>query len=298
MKGRGIVLVAGNRDTFVRALTTVRLLRSLSCSLPAEVWHLNDEQPSKDMVRDLYKAGAVTRDLGDPQLIRPVIQRRNAEKQFQIKAAAIINSGFQEIIYLDSDNIPTQDPSFLFRTANYEATGALFWPDFWKTHGENKIFDILNIPCQDEWEQESGQMVIDKRRAWLPLQLAWFMQQHHEIYFQFLNGDKDTFKYAWKALGAPYHMVTPFLGMGGSMVNDIQGKPVEQPWQLIKRYTMSRANTWLMPQFYISDNGQACMDFIHPEGEPECVLEQFDQVVPGLQEAYFAFGGIGGETRS
>jgi hypothetical protein len=41
-------------------------------------------------------------------------------------------------------------------------------------------------------------MVIDKVRAWLPLQLAWYMQKHYEIYFQFLNGDKDTFKYAWQ----------------------------------------------------------------------------------------------------
>jgi hypothetical protein len=23
-----------------------------------------------------------------------------------------------------------------------------------KTHGENKVFDVLDIPCKDEWEQE------------------------------------------------------------------------------------------------------------------------------------------------
>ena len=41
-------------------------------------------------------------------------------------------------------------------------------------------------------------MVIDKTKSWLPLQLAWYMQEHSDLYFQFLNGDKDTFKYAWK----------------------------------------------------------------------------------------------------
>jgi hypothetical protein len=51
--------------------------------------------------------------------------------RFQIKAAAIINSSFKELLYLDSDNLPAHDPTFLFDTPEYKSTGALFWPDFW-----------------------------------------------------------------------------------------------------------------------------------------------------------------------
>lgn len=51
--------------------------------------------------------------------------------RFQIKAAAIINSSFREILYLDSDNAPTRDPSYLFHSKGYTETGAIFWPDFW-----------------------------------------------------------------------------------------------------------------------------------------------------------------------
>lgn len=51
--------------------------------------------------------------------------------RFQIKAAAVINSSFKEILYLDSDNLPAQDPTFLFETKEFKNTGALFWPDFW-----------------------------------------------------------------------------------------------------------------------------------------------------------------------
>ncbi|ORE11301.1 hypothetical protein BCV72DRAFT_192534, partial [Rhizopus microsporus var. microsporus] len=187
------------------------------CDLDIEVWHLSDEQPSVTVQNELAALGAVAKDLSDPNLPRPIQSRRNADKQFQIKAAAVINSSFKEILYLDSDNIPARDPTFLFDTPEYKKTGALFWPDFWKTHGDNKIFEILHISCRDEWEQESGQMVIDKVKSWLPLQLAWYMQDQHEIYFQFLNGDKDTFKYAWQALNAPYHMIEAFLGMAGTM---------------------------------------------------------------------------------
>lgn len=63
--------------------------------------------------------------------------------RFQIKAAAIINSRFQEVLYLDSDNSPTINPAFLFDTKGYRETGALFWPDFWYV-----IRDSNRITCQ------------------------------------------------------------------------------------------------------------------------------------------------------
>ncbi|KAL0079295.1 mannosyltransferase putative-domain-containing protein [Phycomyces blakesleeanus] len=335
-KGRGIVLVAGNVDTFGRATTTIRILKEFHhCTLPIEVWHLPDEIPSPEIVTELARLGAVSRSFGEENLVRPVQQRRDADKQFQIKAAAIINSRFNEVLYLDSDNVPAIDPTFLFDSPDYKRTGAMFWPDFWQTSGENIIFPILNIPCKDEWEQESGQIVINKAKAWLPLQLSWYMQNNHEIYFQLLNGDKDTFQYAWKALDAPFYMVPTFLGMGGGMVDGrfcghtmLQyypdgdedkllfihanmmkvtdksrfmqknriGQEVERPWQLAKRYTMSRGNKWLQPGFYVSSTNQPCMDFTHLKGEPECAVESFDKVAPGVQDAYFAMGGIGGRS--
>ncbi|KAI7901759.1 mannosyltransferase putative-domain-containing protein [Cokeromyces recurvatus] len=271
------------------------------CKLNIEVWHLGDENPSAVIRNELENLGVILRNLSDSKLIRPINQRRDADKQFQIKASVIINSRFKEVLYLDSDNIPANDPTFLFDMPVYKSTGALFWPDFWKTHGENKIFDILDIACEDEWEQESGQIVIDKEKSWLPLQLVWYMQKNHDVYFQFLNGDKDTFKYAWKALNAPYHMVEAFVGMAGTMTENrfcdknhfIPG----HPWDLAKHSTLSYANTWIKPEFYISPKGQACMDFTHLQGEPDAITEDFDSVVPNLQTNYFKFGGIGGETR-
>ncbi|CAO3589027.1 unnamed protein product [Absidia cylindrospora] len=219
-KGSGIVLVAGNGDTFTRALTTIKLLRNYGCSLPIDVWHLNDEQPTVEMAKELNDLQAQPRDLSNKNLIRPIDERKGGSKQFQIKVAAIINSGFEHILYLDSDNIPTTDPTFLFDHPAYLKTGAIFWPDFWKTHEQNSIFDILGVDCTDEWEQESGQMVINKIKSWHPLQLAWYMNDHHDLYYQFLNGDKDTFRFAWKALKVPYYMNPNYLGMGGTLTDN------------------------------------------------------------------------------
>jgi hypothetical protein len=81
MKGRGIVFVAGNKDTFQRAITSIRLLRKYKCTLNIEVWHLNDEQPTDEIRHNLEALEALPRDLSDPTLVRPMIGRRDAEKQ-------------------------------------------------------------------------------------------------------------------------------------------------------------------------------------------------------------------------
>jgi hypothetical protein len=81
-EGKGIVLVAGNKDTFERTLTAIKLLRHMHhCGLDIEVWHLSDEQPSVAIRNELESLGAVPKDLSDPQLVRPIIHRRDAEKQ-------------------------------------------------------------------------------------------------------------------------------------------------------------------------------------------------------------------------
>lgn len=81
-KDRGIVLVAGNKDTFQRTLTAIEILRKMhACQLDIEVWHLSDEQPSEEMKAKLKSLGAKPKDLSDPQLVRPITLRRDAEKQ-------------------------------------------------------------------------------------------------------------------------------------------------------------------------------------------------------------------------
>lgn len=58
-------------------------------------------------------------------------------KNFQIKADAIVQSSFEEVLYLDSDNIPLRDPAYLFDSALYKGPGQpqiVFWPDLNKDH--------------------------------------------------------------------------------------------------------------------------------------------------------------------
>ncbi|KAI7889777.1 mannosyltransferase putative-domain-containing protein [Mucor mucedo] len=288
---------------------TIRLLQlTYLCTLPIEIWHMEHEADTAATFQEEISSfrDVRLRDLSDLGLIKSISRRRNLGKQFQVKAAAIINSRFQHVLFLDSDNIPTRDPSFLFATPEYKHKGAIFWPDFWKTASENKIFRLLEISSENVWEQESGQILIDKERHWIPLQLAWYMQYYHELYFKLLNGDKDTFQYAWRALDAPFHRIQTFLSMAGLLYMDgeddtplfIHANLMKQmprhvfnqrPWHWIKRHRGDRSSV-ILPQFYMAmNNTLGCMDFPLQKD-----LDDFDQLLPHFQKAYFESGGIGG----
>jgi hypothetical protein len=140
------------------------------------------------------------------------------DKIYGFKGAVLYYSSFREIIFLENNNMVMKDPTFLFDTPAYKETGTLFWKDMWKTRSDNPIYKILEIKCTDEYQQESGQMVINKSHPGVmkALVLALFMEVNNEFYFTFIDGDKDCFRFAYRALGVSYHMVQPFLAIMGT----------------------------------------------------------------------------------
>jgi alpha 1,2-mannosyltransferase len=125
---------------------------------------------------------------------------------------------------MDSDNIPINAPDSLWESDVYKEFGTIFWPDIARTRPDNPIWSITNTKCRmDEYEQESGQLLVDKGKFFYHLQLAAFMNApsikadgyHESYYFDFLLGDKDTFRFAWHALKTKYGKPSKFLtGVG------------------------------------------------------------------------------------
>lgn len=141
--------------------------------------------------------------------------------------AGIINARFAEILLLDVDNIPTSDPAALFESKTYNEYGSVFWPGHPRTRREHPAWAVFNMPCRrHEYEFETGQLLVDKRRYFYHLQLAaWLNTQ--EYCRKMLLGDKDLFCYAWHGLqtrcGTPVKWLTSvgFIaeqadGIGGS----------------------------------------------------------------------------------
>ncbi|KAB5522069.1 glycosyltransferase family 71 protein [Coniochaeta sp. 2T2.1] len=201
-EGRGLVILAGNQDTTMRLKVILRRLKVLGSKIAIEL-HYWDDEMSDDTMKELAA-------MYSPMTFNDLSKGHNIIKvkkdgfwiNYQLKSAAVVNSKFAEPLLLDSDNVPVIDPATLYDSAIYKEYHTVFWPDIARSRPQNPAWAITNTPCRmDEYEQESGQMLVDKRRYWYHLQLAaWLNNEHGKYYNEFLLGDKDMFRFAWHAL--------------------------------------------------------------------------------------------------
>lgn len=209
--GRGIVIVAGNERSLKRVKAILRALKKLGSEIAIELHYWDDEMtPSQQAeISSMWPHGIYFNDLSSPSP-QNILQTSHDSflVNYQLKPAAILNSRFTELLLLDADNIPVIDPSLLFNSQTYAEYGTVFWPDIARTRPQNPIYPITNTRClMDEYEQESGQMLVDKRRYFYHLQLAaWFINNPSQVeyYKDILLGDKDLFRFAWHALKTPF----------------------------------------------------------------------------------------------
>ncbi|KAE8993164.1 hypothetical protein PR003_g21016 [Phytophthora rubi] len=225
---QGIVMVVYPK-LVASTYATVRALREvLGCSLPIEIWLRPDEmnkvpgalEPLWDLARNKSKG----------EITFQAIRHQNA-LHFNCKVYAIYHSKFEQVLFLDADNVPVRDPSYLFTAPEFVKTGAVFWPDFW--HPDQTIFfinptslvwQLLDMPFVDMFEQESGQLLIDRKRHAAPLALVTFYAFHQPNYFNRLKlawGDKDLFRFAWLKLGASFHMIETPPAVAGELKGNL-----------------------------------------------------------------------------
>ncbi|GMF20808.1 unnamed protein product [Phytophthora fragariaefolia] len=201
--------------------STIRLLRSYNCSLPVELWFLQSEMgPNPTNSSRLLQS--LVDDYG------PISLRGIADGDvdgFNTKVFAVANSELDQVLFLDADNSPVKDPTYLFTAPEFTQTGAIFWPDFWhpvntifNIHGNSLLWELVGTPYVNMFEQESGQLLIDRRRSFIALEIVKFMALRNPNNFErfkLLHGDKDLFRLAWLKTNTSFHMVeTPPAAAG------------------------------------------------------------------------------------
>ena len=122
--GRGIVLTGGGQH--VKALAAqISLLRRMGCTLPIEVWHHAELDPTT--CRRLAELGSK----GVPVRCRStaeVASITSTVSVHHIKLLGVMLSSFKEVLALDADTVPLRDPTSVFAIPEYADHGALFWP--------------------------------------------------------------------------------------------------------------------------------------------------------------------------
>ncbi len=227
--GRGIVIAAGG-DYAPSAMVIVQLLRSFGYEGPIVWAYLPGEMPS-----------------WQKKIIEPFnITFLQGPKTggWELKTWAILNAGFEEVIFLDADCEPVKDPSFLFESEIYNKFGAVFWPDkHWHESGLGKdlseaVWGVVGLEPRSEPAFETGQLIINLKRCWKALKLADWMSREHgrQFYYKWVYGDKDCFHLAWRLCGLDYGMLAFRWGNGYKAMIQYDpthtDKPTELFWHL------------------------------------------------------------------
>lgn len=224
---RGIVMCAGGARMFACAWVALSVLRrTLGCRLPIEVWHLGEQELGVAEATLLAELDVVAVD---------ALSTRTADPPrvlggWELKPYALANCRFREVLLLDADNVAISDPSSLFDSDAYREAGALFWPDVTWLQADSEIWELCGVQARSEPAWESGQLLLDKARCWAPLQLTRYMNDHSEVFYRHLYGDKDTFHLAWRMLDWAHAMIPrrPRVLDYGLLQHDPDGTPLFQ----------------------------------------------------------------------
>ncbi|CAB9510488.1 Mannosyltransferase putative [Seminavis robusta] len=209
--------------------TIIKLLRhEHNCQLPIELWHMEGEIRDTDpLVRHIVG------NFDHIEIRTIAATDMGAESNsYMSKPYAIAYSNFDQILFLDSDNFPFQDPTFLFETPEFQANSAMFWKDFWNTRRndyimthDSLVWELLGIPTDDdnatphiEMEMESGQMVIDRRKSVAALHALLYLAKTFGDWLEPLVlvwGDKDLFRLAYYMTSTPFHYIKEPPGLAG-----------------------------------------------------------------------------------
>ncbi|KAG1697822.1 hypothetical protein DVH05_015776 [Phytophthora capsici] len=217
---RGIVMVVYPK-LLQSVHATVRLLREYGCKLPIEMWFLEKEMGAAPLGYSRILQ-SLEKDYG-PIIMKGITD--NLVVGFASKVYALAHSELDQILFLDADNAPVKDPTYLFDTPEFVKFGSVFWPDFWtpsntifNIKAESLIWELVGTPFVDMFEQESGQLLIDRKRTTVAMHVAQFLamrEPRHLETLRLLYGDKDLFRLAWLKTNTSFHMiVTPPAAAG------------------------------------------------------------------------------------
>jgi ADP-heptose:LPS heptosyltransferase len=225
-RGRGIVICGGGARYFTNAWVCINMLRWLGCRLPIQVWYLGPRELDGRMKQLLAPLGVKCVNAFGVRGKHPA----RTLGGWELKPYAILHCSFEEVLLLDADNVPVVNPEYLFQTLRYQATGAVFWPDYGREPRAQPVWRSCLLRRPKEREFESGQILMDKRRCWKALRLCMWFNENSDFYYRYLHGDKETFHLAFRKLKKSYALVKkPIFSLRGTMCqHDFEGNRIFQ----------------------------------------------------------------------
>ncbi len=287
--GRGIVFCGGGDVHFPCAWVSISMLRRLGCGLPIELWYRGPREMTAEAIALLEPLGVTCVDAYAMARKHP-FRRLDG---WELKPFAIAFSSFEEVLYLDADNVAVRDPAFLFDCPAYTSERAVFWPDRYAGPGtgeewlKREIWGICRVPYRLEPEIEAGQLLIHKRCCWFPLQLALHLNEHSDFYYRYFYGDKDTFHLAWRRAEANYALAPhppKNLGRSEAIVQFHFDASVLFQHRNRDKWSLLRANH-LLPGFRLERECFDCLKELRSQWSPP--MRRFPEELSGRERTFY-----------
>lgn len=191
---RAIVLTPP-RGQLALAFSHIKMLRHFNCTIPVELWTSQHKEGSVSvaLIVVFRSVNATFFDFDDYLPPTSALLREGLEhelKAFFWKHLALLFSTCRECLFLDADNMPARDPTYMFDHPRFATTGMVLWPDYWQfPSGRSTLREIFGLSqaaddsLPDIATVESGQILLDKARHWRSLMLATYMQVQH-LFFE------------------------------------------------------------------------------------------------------------------
>ena len=228
--GRGIVFTGGMHHVKLVSRTAALLCGFDTEPLPIELWHNNEIDAA--VCSDLWRFNGVR--CRDISTIVPFVDKQghtagNDQRKalFQNKAVALLLSSFEQVLMIDADSVPQAGVKHLFESEQFARTGQLFWPDIWgsisrgfsSTASSSGMWPFVGVRPYKSQEQESGQLLVDKRRVWRELNLALHLNMRDYLtrnaeHGNLVYGDKDIFRLSWLFLRTSFMMAAQPVWLG------------------------------------------------------------------------------------
>ncbi|KAK4901051.1 hypothetical protein LTR49_027344 [Elasticomyces elasticus] len=164
-KGRGVMMLAGGRYSKY-AVTALGVLRESGSKLPVEVWRRDEREEKHGWCDEMKKEGMACRRLSD-YLDTDILAIADGK---EMKVFTMLFSSFEEVFFIDADNMALQPPEKIFESKHYQNTGVVLWHDYWLYDSINWLDYVVGLSGnrpQALWRQrtyESGQIALNKRK--------------------------------------------------------------------------------------------------------------------------------------
>ena len=272
---RGVVMSAGTQEQLTNAFASMFVLRNVTESfLPIALCHYGEaSEESQAFIKQHIKKVQFI-DMSEfpyPEYHLEVFdghpRPRSREDGYMVKILALRAAPFKEIVFVDVDSFPLEDPNKLFRLSQYVDHGSVFWPDVWR--GKTELYEFFDIAKDSPWykdgdiaewrervgkhydveegtwdvdglntepvtenQAEAGQLLFNREKHWDVLEILLLLNMHHNITYHVPGtlGDKDTFRVAFALAGKvrEYYQV-PIGPLFGMVDFEKHGVPDNKP---------------------------------------------------------------------